>query len=196
MRNLKLLFFIILLSFFVGALFLFFHFHGQTTEVTLDTQTPLAQAEELEVHEVDEKTKCAFTLYAKRVEIPQNHGHSATHDMICHQATVIITKDHTTTATLKVALAHINREQKTIACSQSITGHMDDMTFTATTCNYTFSTQSLEIPGMFELATANMRTIAPQATINTQTGTITCNKGIKTEINGPLQRSSRHHRGK
>lgn len=196
MRYIKLLLFMFALAIFLGGLALFFKHQHEATEIIVDIATPLAFAEDLAVNEFDEKNNCRFVLNAQQVTIPQSDGKSENQDMICHNATIVMTKDYTTTATLTVALAHINRENKTIACSQSVTGSMNGMTFLTSGCNYTFSTHCLEIPGMFELVSAEMRTIAPQASINTQTGTITCNKGIKTVLILPSQGSSRNHRRK
>ncbi len=189
MRYLQLIISISLLSCLLGGLMLFFQYQYHATEIIIDHQAPIAQAEELSIREYDEKSGCVFVLHAKNFTIPQQQQ-----NILCNQATAyLINKDHHTTATLCIAQAHINRIHKMITCSHSITGSMHGMTLITTSCLYTFSSNILEIPGIFELRSEKARTIAPQATINLQTGTITCDKGIKTEITLQLQRSRRNN---
>lgn len=189
MRSLKLIIFLFFLALLLGGLMLFFNHQQQATELIIDPKIPLALAEDLVIREYDKKSGCTFVLNAKNVKVPQ---HSP--DMICNNATVIMTKDDRIMATLNVTQATVNRDHNIITCSQSITGSMDGMTFSTTTCHYTFSTKILEIPGMFELVSKEARTIAPQATINMETGSITCSKGIKTELLITSKRSGCNNR--
>ncbi len=177
MRYRALLFFCFLLSALLLGLMLFFNYQHRATTTTTDQQSPLARLEGLVVREYDPKSGCSFILNADNVTIPQGQQ-----EMVCHDATLQMTKDNQITATMNIALAHINRATKVITCSESIAGTIHNMQLTTTACTYTFSTQELVIPTLIDLVGQHMKTSAPEAVINLQTGTITCDHGIKTEL--------------